>query len=59
VPVEAALTLLGFVVAIVAFLLTEGAAKAVVIMVFVCGVLASTSGIATGLRDVVTSLVTR
>jgi hypothetical protein len=58
-PVEAVLTLLGAVAFIIVFLLSEGSMKAIAILVFVAGILFSTSGLAGGIKDVVTQIVTR
>lgn len=58
-PVEAVLTMLGFAVFIVVVILADGGVRAIAIIVFVCGVLASTSGIAAGIRDGVTYIVSR
>jgi len=58
-PVEAALTMLGGVVFVAVFLLSEGSFKAVTILVFVCGILFSTSGLANTVRDLITQIATR
>lgn len=57
-PIEAVLTLLGIVALILVVLLSEGAARVVAILMFVAGVLASTSGLAEAIKDFITKAIT-
>ena len=58
-PVEAVLTLLGAVAFVIVFLLSEGSMKAIAILVFVAGILFSTSGFAGVIKELVTNAITR
>lgn len=57
-PIEAALTMVGLVIFACVFLLSEGGGKAVAILVFIAGILVSTSGFAGAIKDIITQVIT-